>query len=326
MAILYPTGSWNFQICSGTLQEDIVRTLTGKSIVKLVKQFPFLGSVVDLESVITQPEHFILKAHVSVANSECLYQIPNFCLEPHWIGSLDDKYIGHKEPSAFAIGADNQIVNSTVWNYDQKGHFLKRVIDYRDDVKCVVLVVKYIWWHNISDWLDKKLDIPVGEFSHHEYLVFIYKSPEQGFLKLLLDSQLYSNVRINDLLSIGMAAIDEWLEPAQTIRELEALVDKFEKSVGQKLWRIVNECKTHGMSSTFGKTDLLVYAIAGRIMLTFRSRTDDDFTVVGDESDYTRTGLQSMHCTVDSAKRMVNEVIDNWELGLFKPDDNVMMA
>ena len=76
------------------------------------------------------------------------------------------------------------------------------------------------------------------------------------------------------------------------------------------------------MSADYGTTKMLVYAIAGRIMITFQ-RSDDQFTVVGDESDYTRTGLQSMSCTVDIAKSMVQDVIDHWKNIKLLPEKSV---
>jgi len=298
-----------------------MRTLTVKEIAKYYKEFPFLETVLDRESVIEQPKRFQLKVHVSVADAESLYTIPQFCLPPHWIGTGDGKYVGRVRPIAYAFNSKGELVNSLEWNYDHLDHFLKEVIAGKD-IKTVVLVRKYMWWHEIEDYFKKGLDTNVGAYSHREYETFIFKEPKQGFAKLIEESDLTRNVPINDLLSISMAGYRKQNEATVATKALEALVDKFEKSIGVSLWKQINKCKHSGMSGVFGKTELRTFATAGRIMFSFWSGKDQ-ITFVGDESDYTRTGLQSMNCSVDMAKFIVQQVIDNWEASKLQTNDKI---
>lgn len=288
-----------------------MRTLTVKEIAKFYKQFPFMEVILDRESA-EDTEHFRVKVQVSVADAESLYTIPRFCLPPHWIGTGDGKYVGRVRPTAYAFNNNGVLLNSIVWNYDHIDHFLKEVIMGINDVKTVVLVRKYILWHNVEDWLEKGLDTYVGAFSHHEYQTIIFKKPKQGFVKLMEESDLTKNVPINDLLSISMAGHRKQNEATVATAELYALVDEFEKSIGVSLWERINSSKSSGMLGVFGKTELRTFATAGRIMLSFWLGKNQ-ITFVGDESDYTRTGLQSMNCSVDKAKFIVREVITNWQ-------------
>jgi len=146
----------------------------------------------------------------------------------------------------------------------------------------VVLVRKYDLWHNVEDWLEKGLDTYVGAYSHHEYETFIFKEPKQGFGQLIVESELTKNVPINDLLSMSMAGYRNQNEATVATKALEALVDKFEKSIGVSLWKQVNKCKRSGMSGVFGKTELRTFATAGRIMFSFWSGKDQ-ITFGGDE-------------------------------------------
>lgn len=297
-----------------------MRTLTVREIAKFYREFPFMKAVLDRESA-QDRRYFKLKVQVSVADAESLYIIPRFCLPPHWIGTGNGKYVGHVQPVACAFNGRGELVNSIEWNYDHLDHFLKEVIVYKD-IKAVVLVRKYILWHEVEDWIEKGLDTYVGAFSHHEYEIFIFKEPKQGFGQLIAESDLAKNVPINDLLSLSMAGYRKQNEAAVATKALEALIKMFEKTIGVSLWEQINKCKHSGMSGVFGKTELQTFATAGRIMFSFWSGKNQ-ITFVGDESNYTRTGLQSMNCSVDVAKFMVQQVIDNWEASKLQANDKI---
>jgi hypothetical protein len=304
------------------LQEEQMRTLTGKAIEKFYKEFPFMETIIDRESA-EDTEHFKIKLQVSVADAESLYTIPKFCLPPHWIGTHNGKYVGRVRPLAYAFDSGGRLLETLEWNYDHPSHFLKDVVT-NESTDVVVLARKYSWWHEIEDWFEQGLDTYVGKYSHREYQIFVFKKTEQGFAKLIEESDLTKNVPINDLISISLAGHRAENEATRAIEVLEALVDEFENSIGIDLWKQVNECSRSGMSGTFGKTELRTFASAGRIMLSFWVGKNQ-ITFVGDESDYTRTGLQSMNCSVDMAKLIVQEVIDNWPTSKLEPDNQVNM-
>jgi len=297
-----------------------MRTLKAKEIAKYYREFPFLEAILDQESA-RMVKQFRLSVLVSVADAESLFIIPRFCLPPHWIGSQDGKYVGRVQPIVYAFDDANKVVKSMAWGYNRKDSFLKEVITGAS-VKTVALVRKYTWFLEVKDWLARGLDTYVGAFSHHEYQTIIFKKPQQGFSKLIQESDLTKNVPINDLLAIGMAGYRQENEATRAMKELESLVDKFERSIAPRVWAKVNKCKRAGMSGVFGKTELRTFATAGRIMFSFWSGKDQ-ITFVGDESDYTRTGLQSMNCTVDMAKFIVQQVIDNWEASKLQAKDKI---
>lgn len=299
-----------------------MRTLTVKEIVKIAKEFPFLHQIIDLESAADDPKRLVLKVQVSVADGETLYTKPRFCLDPNWIGTDDNKYVGHLTPIAYVINQDDFAFRHLEWGYENSDSFLKELVRDGSGVKVVVLIMKYKWWHNIEDWFEKGLETYVGEYSHREYEIYIFKQPNQGMSKLIEESNLAKNVRITDLLSVSMAGHRQQNEASVAVKELTDLVDRFERTIGAELWQVVNECVESGMSGVFGKTELRTFTTAGRIMLSFW-RGPEQITFVGDESDYTRTGLQSMNCTVDTAKRLVQDVIDNWQKVKLQPNENI---
>src|SRR3989344_2478500 len=207
-----------------------MRTLKAREIDKYYREFPFLEAILDPKLAKTTKQ-FRLSVQVSVADAESLFIIPRFCLPPHWIGSQDGKYVGRVQPIAYAFDGANKVVKSIVWGYDQKDSFLKEVIA-GESVKMVALIRKYTWFLEVRDWLARGLDTYVGAFSHHEYQTIIYKEPQQGFTKLIKDSDLTKNVPINDLLAISMAGYRQENEATVVTKVLEALVDMFEKSIG----------------------------------------------------------------------------------------------
>lgn len=75
----------------------------------------------------------------------------------------------------------------------------------------------------------------------------------------------------------------------------------------------------------FGKTTLLTYAMAGRVMFTFRRGNDEDdvqVTYVGDDSDMygIRSGANIPSTPFMACIEMIHEVSDNWDLKKMKKD------
>lgn len=281
-----------------------------------------METIIDRESV-EDTYYSPMQMKVQVADAECLYTIPRFYLPPHWIGTHDGKYIGRVRPLAYAFDSDGRLLETLEWNYDQPNHFLKDVVT-NESTDVIVLAKKYTWWYEIEDWFEQGLNTYVGKYSHREHQIFIFKKPEQGFAELIEKSDLTKNVPINDLIGISLTSHRAENEATRTIEVLKTLVDEFEHSIGVELWKQVNECSRSSMSGTFSKTELQTFASAGQIMLSFWVGKNQ-ITFVGDESDYTRTRLQSMNCSVDMAKFIVREVIDNWLTSKLEPDNKVSM-
>lgn len=297
-------------------------TLTFEQIKKLKLEFPFLDDIAEREFwPVMVSDQFKLQVNVQVADGEMLYAEPRFCLPPHYIGTADNKFVGHRYPSVFVIGRDNQAIRLAQWDYNHNDFFIKQVVGDGHDVKAVVLVVEYKMYHNIEDWLERRLDTYAGPFSHRDVRVTIYKAPKKGFARLVEKSRLTSNVRVTDLTGIALSSRNN-AEARAVINVLEDVVKSFKKNVGPSLWKRMAGCDTKGMSADYGVTKMMAYTIAGRIMITFQ-RGGDQISVVGDESDFTRTGLQSMNCTVDVARAMVQDVISYWKNVKLLPEKSV---
>ncbi len=82
---------------------------------------------------------------------------------------------------------------------------------------------------------------------------------------------------------------------------------------------------THtGNSGKFGKTELLTFGTAGRLMFTFR-RGDDQLTYVADDSDDfgNRAGPNSTDTRYEVCVSMIDEVVENWYLDKLKKSKGV---
>jgi len=318
-AILYPAGRWKSKFCGREPQEEKLSTLSNKQIGRLSVEFPFLRKVVNTDPGTCQ----ISTVKVEVADSTTLFIKPSFSLPPHYICSRDNKYVGHVYPHAYSINEDGEILNRISWNYETPDSFVKDLLVSLTPkpVKKLVVVMAYVWWNYIEKYYEQGLDTYVGEFSHYEYQVYIYKEPKQGFKQLKSESDLASNVRIDDLLSISMAARLN-TDAKKATDEIDKIKAEFKNRIGQSMWKHINASKSSGMKGHFGNTELLTFCSAGRVMLTF-NRGKDNFTLIGDESDWKRTGVQSMHCTVLEAKEMVSEVIESWSPSKLLDDKKV---
>lgn len=301
-----------------------MRTLKPDEISKFIDEFPFLSTILDTDTFITDPQHYQLKIHVEVADAETIFSRPDFTMPPHYNGTRDNKYIGHSYPSCFAVNPDNYVYNTIDWSYGWYSHFLKSVLIPYQPTKALVFLRVNDWWEYISDYSERKLDTSVGPWSHKEFLVTIFKAPKQGFQKLLQTANLSRNVRITDLMSVGMAAYYGNPEAIAAQALLKDAVKRFTQKVAKPLWKKLDASDNRGFKGIFGSTELLTYSIAGRVMLTFNSGKDQ-ITLVGDDSNYRRTGLQSMDGTVDSALYIINSLINHWDLSLLEPDHTISM-
>lgn len=305
-----------------------MRTLSKSKIRSLQKEFLFLSEILPLDSFLTGTEK--LKTmfggiNVEVADPGLLFQIPRAHRHDYSICSYDNKYIGSSTVKAYSIDSDNKVIDVWEWDADGQAAFLGILIPKPErPVKALVLVKRYRWNHYIADAYKLGLSSQVGDFSHFEYWATIIKEPAIGFDKMLAQSDLSSNVRIEDLLSLYLYS-DSNPVAKKAVLEVESARDAFVEGIGQKVWTKIGSSKHSGLGGKFGKVELLTFCTSGRVMITFRSEKDN-FTLVGDESDWKRTGTQTMHCTVDKAKEMVNEVVANWSPSKLTESDDVLLS
>jgi hypothetical protein len=324
-AILYPAGRWKSKFCGREPQEEKLSTLSKTKVDVLQKEFPFLREIIPVDEFLSGKGKINLvfsEISVTVADSRALYFIPRSYWHEYSICSHDNKHIGSSLMRAYSIDANNQIIDSWEWNYEGQDAFFGILLSKPErPVKKLVLVDSYKWYEHIADYYERGLTTNVGKFSHLEYAVTVFKEPKQSFNQLKSESDLTSNVRIDDLLSISMAARLN-TDAKKATDEIDKIKAEFKNRIGQSMWKHISASKSSGMKGQFGNTELLTLCSAGRVMLTF-NRGKDNFTLVGDESDWKRTGVQSMHCTVIEAKEMVSEVIENWSPSKLLDDKKV---
>jgi hypothetical protein len=92
----------------------------------------------------------------------------------------------------------------------------------------------------------------------------------------------------------------------------------------------IKEERHRGNSGEFGRTTLLTWACAGRVMFTFKRGKDEDdvqITYIADDSDMrgVRSGSNATRTPFVTCIEMINEVSDGWALDRMKPDKKVGM-
>lgn len=111
-------------------------------------------------------------------------------------------------------------------------------------------------------------------------------------------------------------AIDEYVNAE--LHLLQQRFDKFLRKVYKNgMFKIIKECSMRGMSGTFGDTELRTYVIAGRTMLTFARKQEDEeisFSFVSDDVDPNglSAGIQSVYADLLNCLGMIDDVINNW--------------
>ena len=112
--------------------------------------------------------------------------------------------------------------------------------------------------------------------------------------------------------------IEAYLRGQDTVLEQE--FNGFVRRVyRQGLADLHEQSQTRGMSGVFDLTHLRGYTMAGRIMLTFARKDEDDhdshsISFVGADGDPTglRFGTQSVYAPLDIATGMIKDVINGW--------------
>ena len=288
-------------------------TLNRRQIRKFQNEFPFLDDVFDrISSNRFKLEKNVTQIVVSKADASSLYSVPVTYLAPQLAVFDGNGFIGHAYSYAYAINSLSKIVDSMVWGENCKNFFLKDVLNWcAETTEYLVRITSKQCFKYIRNYFESGLESPAGPFSHWDNLVIVYKKPDVGFANYLHNLNLSSNVPINNINQLVLQG-EIYTEAKDTLHELSSLVSLFSRKVGMNLWRKITSGKNGCFSGNFGNTKVMTTDSMAKIIITLESNSGF-LNFCGSDSEYTGLNLYTMNCDVDSAKRMVNDVVDNWD-------------
>ena len=114
-------------------------------------------------------------------------------------------------------------------------------------------------------------------------------------------------------------------------RAVEQAWQCFVRGPYRKLMPRIKEESHRGNKGHFGKTTLMTYAIAGRVMFTFtrdKGATRATISFVADDSDMHghRSGANSTTTPFMDCISMIREVVDNWDIDKFARSEGIRLA
>jgi hypothetical protein len=200
-----------------------------------------------------------------------------------------------------------------IWNHQNRSRIQDVIKDTGKEVDYIILVTVLNYYQDIKDWLKRRLESPLGSLMAKEFSATVYLKPKkETFTELVARVDPAINVRLSmhDLMT-SMVRDEEPYK--QILAEFDQLGDSFEAQVYQAgLKTIVNSCSGGGLEGRFGDIKLLICAVAGRVMITFR-RNGDSVTLICAETGPPCTGLQSVDATLPVAKKLIEGVIEAWK-------------
>lgn len=122
----------------------------------------------------------------------------------------------------------------------------------------------------------------------------------------------------------------------RTVTNLQNAAQVFSEKSFRDIRKICNKSKSRGLKATFNDVTIMLYSMAGRIMVTLRDKNDNTVTLVGGEEDSPRSnqmaGLHTMFGETDCALDMLETATHFWykfndgNTTLFKEDKEVAIA
>lgn len=186
---------------------------------------------------------------------------------------------------------------------------IKRVRDFvREHQRpaYAVLTSSYDWYQEIGDKV-------LGKYLKSELNVTVCKSSRHGWQYDLGKADILRNVTLTDLVGLALCSERGDKEAGKAIRALEDVAKRFRNEVYQRgMSSTIVSSSYHGMSLEIGPVKILIYDIAGRVMVTLWEG-EANITFIADESDDSRFGLQSVSATLLTVQRMVETIIASWK-------------
>lgn len=98
---------------------------------------------------------------------------------------------------------------------------------------------------------------------------------------------------------------------------LSALVKRFDMEVWLSgFGKDYMDRPERGYEAPFGGTTVMVFSLAGRVMLTFNLKSGSEFTLITDDSlTVSRMGVQSLHVTEEEMARELTDIIEAFQSG-----------
>lgn len=286
-----------------------------EKIAKLVKQYPFLGEILegkmnDLEGI--TPE---ITIKFKRADENLLMFRGEYIDGIRSSIARENQVMGTKFQFLHLVGYNNEISEPFFW-FGKTKERIKDVIlttTTAQRVKYIVLVTKYDLFEEIEDYYDRGLEGPMGNQVGRELTLYVYLPPREGLAELLERTDPMKNVRlhIDDIIWTQLLRESTY---DNVVAEARRLAKLFESKVYfNGLKKIIDSSTMKGMRGKFGSTELLTFTMCGRIMFTFKRGENNVSFLCAEGEIPSRIGLHSIDATWPVAKSMIEEVIEVWE-------------
>lgn len=234
-----------------------------------------------------------------------VYKRPNY--EPEYRGERTlalglAKYLENPE-----VPGDTPGIN---WYHDLCSHLVDAFEEFRTHEKWDALRKAYKLKTEGSEIPDL---VNVHIEGSHRMLV----ANQLARLVTVLSGELWLQPKLEGYFNAQQACIDQAWE-------------RFVRVGYRQLMPRIKKESHRGNKGEFGKTTLMTYAMAGRVMFTFLRGKDGGptMTYVADDSDLygVRSGNNFTSTPFLTCVEMINEVSDNWDLKAMKKDTKVGMG
>lgn len=303
---------------------------------KLMKQFPFVQSVLDMWLIPLDgdgPDHRRvddISITVQKADGDLMYRTGenvglygNDCIFS--TAASHRNQVMRRGEYLFAVNAEDQIINKLVWPiresrekpiYAWEVLYLSKVwmagtnnyvhtAHIHDDVEYLVWVT-IEGWHQYTENLDK----PFGDFVSRNVAITIYGKPDIGFRRLEREADVYDNLYLNSQIFIR-GFLNNDIEIISISARLDELCLSFQNQVYfQGMKQVLDKGKYRGASGTFGSVKVLAGELCGydRVMLE-DSQSWISFQLRPGSSTLYVLGMGG---TLPQIRNLVNTIIKIW--------------
>lgn len=234
-------------------------------------------------------------------------------------------YRPHRGELALVAGiADSVRANKAIVGGDEYSNWLTYLPEWLDETFEDLRTAKQ--WQHVRDAYARDTGYAIPSLVNFH---------EGGLHRLLVAKQVVRLIAILAYLDDAKDQHHTWLEQhlesyvfAQD-RAVEQAWHRFVRGPYRKLMPRIKEESHRGNSGLFGKTTLLSYAIAGRVMFTFEREIDKhsrhQVSFVADDSDMLghRSGGNSTDTPFMTCIEMIHDVVDHWDIDKFVEAKNV---
>jgi hypothetical protein len=105
--------------------------------------------------------------------------------------------------------------------------------------------------------------------------------------------------------------------------QLDFRINTFNSAVYSSIVERNKKSSNRGFKATIGKTTLLSYCVAGRILINLVNRKYSYFAMCGGDNTGDMAGIQGMNATYEEMFEMLDEVTTKWNPEAYQPDPEI---